>query len=340
MKPLTPTSKPPIIIEMSPTSSSSSFSCSPSSRDGTPRNDTSRNDTHSTKKDLQDLMMFGSVFVLFIWSTYIFKVLWSKGPILSEEEKVILRGCLPSKLSDMNKIKDVTNIKSLFELFQKYQQTHSTFLLGFMSYCYLYFQAFPLFLWWCPGTGTAISLLLCSFYGFWRGLVGCLILASSGPAIAFTIARWTAQPVIDRCFRRYFAEKLNKLESVLHDQRDHLLYAIVFLRMTPVVPNFLINLASPCLGVPFHTFFFGTCIGLIPNTIMLVLMGTTLKELTSLNQGFGPILLICLLSFIVLIPSIKQRYLPSFSDDPSPHDEQRDRLKESPTELTERREEK
>jgi hypothetical protein len=40
--------------------------------------------------------------------------------------------------------------------------------------------------------------------------------------------------------------------------RDSLLYFMIFLRITPLVPNSFVNMASPVVGIPFHIFFFGT----------------------------------------------------------------------------------
>jgi uncharacterized membrane protein YdjX (TVP38/TMEM64 family) len=40
--------------------------------------------------------------------------------------------------------------------------------------------------------------------------------------------------------------------------KDSLLYFMIFLRITPLVPNSFVNMASPVVGIPFHIFFFGT----------------------------------------------------------------------------------
>jgi uncharacterized membrane protein YdjX (TVP38/TMEM64 family) len=45
---------------------------------------------------------------------------------------------------------------------------------------------------------------------------------------------------------------------------------MLFLRITPTLPNLFINLASPIVDVPFHIFFFATLIGLIPAAYITV----------------------------------------------------------------------
>jgi len=43
--------------------------------------------------------------------------------------------------------------------------------------------------------------------------------------------------------------------------RDHLFNYIVFLRITPFLPNWFINMVSPVINVPLSTFFIGTFFG-------------------------------------------------------------------------------
>jgi uncharacterized membrane protein YdjX (TVP38/TMEM64 family) len=56
--------------------------------------------------------------------------------------------------------------------------------------------------------------------------------------------------------------------------KDSLLYFMIFLRITPLVPNSFVNMASPVVGIPFHIFFFGTLlvssVHYLPDTAFLV----------------------------------------------------------------------
>lgn len=45
---------------------------------------------------------------------------------------------------------------------------------------------------------------------------------------------------------------------------------MLFLRVTPTLPNTFINLASPIVDVPYHTFLLATLIGLIPAAYVTV----------------------------------------------------------------------
>lgn len=45
---------------------------------------------------------------------------------------------------------------------------------------------------------------------------------------------------------------------------------MLFLRLTPTLPHTFINVASPMVNVPYHIFFLGTFIGLIPAAFVTV----------------------------------------------------------------------
>ena len=45
---------------------------------------------------------------------------------------------------------------------------------------------------------------------------------------------------------------------------------MLFLRVTPTLPNTFINMASPIVDVPYHIFFLATLVGLIPAAYVTV----------------------------------------------------------------------
>lgn len=53
-------------------------------------------------------------------------------------------------------------------------------------------------------------------------------------------------------------------------RREKLLNYMLFLRVTPTLPNTFINFASPIVDVPYHIFFLATSIGLIPAAYVTV----------------------------------------------------------------------
>lgn len=76
--------------------------------------------------------------------------------------------------------------------------------------------------------------------------------------------------------------------------KDNLLFYILFLRFTPLVPNVSINVSAPIVGLPFKYFFFGTLIGtataltlgLMPGNIIHIRTGLAIQELNDLSTSY------------------------------------------------------
>jgi uncharacterized membrane protein YdjX (TVP38/TMEM64 family) len=60
---------------------------------------------------------------------------------------------------------------------------------------------------------------------------------------------------------KHFPEKVNLWREQVAKHRENLLSYVVFLRITPFLPNWFINIASPLLNIPLNTFFIGTFVG-------------------------------------------------------------------------------
>ena len=60
----------------------------------------------------------------------------------------------------------------------------------------------------------------------------------------------------------------------------------MFLRLTPIVPNWFLNASSAVVGVPFHIFSGATFIGLLPYTVILVRTGLMLDSIS--HVGIDP----------------------------------------------------
>ena len=61
--------------------------------------------------------------------------------------------------------------------------------------------------------------------------------------------------------KKYFPERLKSWRAQAARHHDDMLWYIIFLRITPFLPNWFINLASPIIGVRLMPFFWGTFLG-------------------------------------------------------------------------------
>ena len=80
-----------------------------------------------------------------------------------------------------------------------------------------------------------------------------------------------------------------------------LLYSyIIFLRITPFLPNWFINLVSPVIGVRLAPFWFGTFVGVAPPSFVAIQAGTTLQQLTSTTDAITTSSIGMLIGFAIL----------------------------------------
>lgn len=78
-----------------------------------------------------------------------------------------------------------------------------------------------------------------------------------------------------------FPARIDAFAKALQKHKHHLINYMIFLRVTPLLPSWFINTASPVVGFPFREYIAGTAIGLQPLNFILVQAGQTLASLQS-----------------------------------------------------------
>ncbi|KAL3148829.1 hypothetical protein ABBQ32_001707 [Trebouxia sp. C0010 RCD-2024] len=99
-------------------------------------------------------------------------------------------------------------------------------------------------------------------------------------------------------------DRLAHFSTEVKKQRHSMLHYIVLLRVTPVLPNTFINVASPMVDVPLRPFMLGTMLGCLPNNFVAVSAGNWLVELNLLKDLYdGRLVLLGLaVGLTVLLP--------------------------------------
>lgn len=102
-----------------------------------------------------------------------------------------------------------------------------------------------------------------------------------------------------------FPNQMAWFAKQVESRRRNLFNFLLFLRITPFLPNFFINLASPLLGVPLHYFIIATFFGIMPATFMHVSAGRELQQMTELGGAFDVwrFVWLSLLGVVVLLPT-------------------------------------
>ena len=126
-----------------------------------------------------------------------------------------------------------------------------------------------------PGA-LVLSLATGFVFGRWVGTALVVVAATTGATILFLAARYI---FADAARRRLGAlgERINA--GFTENAFNYLL----FLRLVPAFPFFLVNLAPAFTSVPLRTFVLATLVGIVPGTFVFVNLGETLGRIDSLQ---------------------------------------------------------
>eukprot|EP00249_Psilotum_nudum_P009695 c22100_g1_i1 orf=526-1419(+) len=171
-------------------------------------------------------------------------------------------------------------------------------LLGFIA-VYIFMQTFMI-----PGT-IFFSLLAGALFGEYRGLILVVFSATAGASSCFFLSKLFGRPIVTWLW----PEKIRFFQSQVAKHRGTLLNYMLFLRITPSLPNTFINLASPIVDVPYYIFFVATFFGLIPASFLTVRAGLTLGELESLGDLYDirTVTLLFVVGLLFIIPTLMRR---------------------------------
>jgi len=147
-----------------------------------------------------------------------------------------------------------------------------------------------------PGA-VVLTLAAGYVFGRWIGFALVVTAATVGATIVFVAARYL---FADAARRRMGAlgEKINA--GFTADAFSYLL----FLRLTPVFPFFLVNLAPALTTVPTRTYVVATLVGIAPATFVFVNLGQALARIESVHGLVSPTTLsaLALLGLLALAP--------------------------------------
>lgn len=235
-----------------------------------------------------------TVGLIFFTSLVALFYVYTSFPDLAEDEK-----------QDMKLPFDIEDAKSLGRLLDRYKDRYYFQVLAGLFITYIFLQTFAI-----PG-----SIFLSILSGFLFPFPLALILVCTCSAVGATLCYLLSSILGRRLLYKYFPEKANEWAVTVTKHKDNLLSYMLFLRMTPLLPNWFINLASPVIGVPMMPFTIGTFFGVAPPSFVAIQAGQTLHKLTSSRDAFSwaSIVVLCLFALLSLVPVLlKQRFRQKF----------------------------
>jgi len=174
-----------------------------------------------------------------------------------------------------------------------YTQTHYGRMLLICALVYTASTAFSI-----PG-GAVLSLAMGLLFGRWVGTLLTVVSSAAGATLVFLAVRFVlGEPVQQRLVRYPATTRI--LEGFRQDAFNYLL----FLRLVPLFPFWLVNLVPAITRIDTRTYFLATIIGVIPGSFVYVNLGQSLGEVNSTQDllSFEVVLSFSLLGLFALLP--------------------------------------
>ena len=150
---------------------------------------------------------------------------------------------------------------------------------NYISSVLIYIALFISTAFFVPGA-VVLTLAGGFLFGTVLGAVYTNIGVAAGATLAFLSARYFAGEWIQDKYRRRLARFNTEIKKNGH------LYLLT-LRVVPVLPFFLVNFLSGLTRIPFRTFLWTTCLGVLPGSLVYAFMGRQLRFIHSLGDVFS-----------------------------------------------------
>jgi uncharacterized membrane protein YdjX (TVP38/TMEM64 family) len=197
---------------------------------------------------------------------------------------------------DLGRHLTLSALKANKDALRSYTDSHyaTTVIIFIAAYCLQTALSLP---------GAVIFTLTGGFlFGTIWGTVYVNIGATSGAVLAFLTARYLFRDAVER----RFGVRLDAIQrGFSHNAFNYLLT----LRLIPLFPFFLVNLAAGLTRIQLSTYTVATAIGIVPASIVYANAGSQLGRIESLTDIASPRVLgaFVLLGLLALVPVAYQR---------------------------------
>ncbi len=151
--------------------------------------------------------------------------------------------------------------------------------------------------------GTVLTLTMGFLFGRWVGTAVTVVAATSGATAVFLAARY----LFAEAAQRRMGELGGKINAGFTANAFNYL---LFLRLVPVFPFFLVNLAPAFTDIKVRTFVLATLVGIVPGSFVYVNLGQALGRIDSTHDLVAPEILgaFVLLGLFALMPVFWKKF--------------------------------
>jgi uncharacterized membrane protein YdjX (TVP38/TMEM64 family) len=196
---------------------------------------------------------------------------------------VLLRGIADMPGNAGNEVNlhlnSLVRVKALYNAMSAFAQKHPFQVMVCFVYTYLWKQAFSI-----PGS-FFLNLLCGALFGAFVSSVLVCTLTTIGASICYVMVKTFGVRVV----HHFFGDKLSSMRAQVRTRRQQgdLFYWCLFARIMPATPNWLLNIASPLIGVPYLDFCGSVFLGLMPYNLLCTLGGAQLGSLDSVSDLYS-----------------------------------------------------
>ena len=146
-----------------------------------------------------------------------------------------------------------------------------------------------------------MGLLAGSVFDFYQAVVIVSFTSTIGATVAMSLARYIIRDYMTSKYKKYF-------EIINSNFRDNGGYYLFALRMSPLFPFFIINICFGLTKMKLLPFYLISQIGMLPGTIIIILLGSELSNILVSGSVISPSLIIYL-TLLGLVPLLSKRFI-------------------------------
>lgn len=191
---------------------------------------------------------------------------------------------------------DVLSLETIKQRYKELQLLINTkplfyYLIFFLAYVLVTALALPISL--------LKTLLAGALFGLWPGVILTSFASTIGSTLCFLLSRYLFKDYVQGKYQRY----LGKINQGIKD--EGLLY-LLFLRLSPIFPFFVINLTFGLTHMKWTNFYWISQLGMLPATILFVNAGVQLAQINDVKDILSLEVIISF-SALGLLPIITKR---------------------------------
>jgi uncharacterized membrane protein YdjX (TVP38/TMEM64 family) len=138
----------------------------------------------------------------------------------------------------------------------------------------------------------------------WRAIVFSLLGCALSAILIYAIGRGLGRKQVVRLT----GARLNRVNTLISKQG---VLAVVAVRLVPIAPYSLVNLAAGAVRVPFRDFVYGTLLGMSPGVVGITFFADQLEQLIRSPNAINLMVLVGILFFMLLGIAGLRRWIAS-----------------------------